>query len=309
MSTKQQKNLLKRDHFDTEQVSSDRDYDSSSSSSEFESTSSGENSTNDFDHYSSKNKKGSTTKKSTQKKRLSIEHKKDTKADTGSDSNALPKALKKPEKNSVTESKEEKELDDLITQLTYTRNLAIKDIIPTPKQQKEGPISGQASPRSFDWQLPPHFDSSRPPPMGVLPQQCYRCGGLGHTMNMCTLLQELVQQGAVYRDERGRYFLKNRTPILRTTPNEPLISAVKWAMTLQSYFIAVDEAPEAYLSIESVYATRHMGHIQHPLDYGYEEDFEEEYIDLETEFQRTYPVVALPEKSITHARRKHMDGI
>lgn len=182
-------NLLRRDRFDTERIASDRDDDSESEPSDSDSDSSSSSddehaSRHDKHHHQKRKRSGSRHRRdSWTRKRVTFERK-GAEPPSESDSDAPPRSMRKSSDKKSAEKKpqekkkkkEDKELDDLIGQLSkmsvhderyaatyfkaFTKNPAIKDIIPTPKEQLERQQSRTfPRSRSFDRQPPPHIGS------------------------------------------------------------------------------------------------------------------------------------------------------
>ena len=78
---------------------------------------------------------------------------------------------------------------------------------------------------------------------------CFGCGKKGHSMNVCSTINELINKGTITRDASGRIVMKNGNRIIRMN-GEPFITAIERQLGMESHFVGipVDVAYTNYLS-------------------------------------------------------------
>ena len=125
-------------------------------------------------------------------------------------------------------------------------------------------------------------------------------------MNACTQLQEYLTQGAILRDQRGKFIMRNGAPILRNTFDEPLINAIQRQLVPKANYIPVYSSEREELG--GVYAAHRKQRRTHSSQWHYQEDTEDEAEDSKDYFHRTYPATR-HEKSTTQAHKEKFDGV
>ena len=78
---------------------------------------------------------------------------------------------------------------------------------------------------------------------------CFGCGKKGHSMNVCSTINELINKGTITRDASGRIVMKNGNRMIRMN-GEPFITAIERQLGMESHFVGipVDVAYTNYLS-------------------------------------------------------------
>ena len=319
--------FLRRDRFDTERLPLEIDDDSFSESEESDSDTSDDSSDSEEESHKKSHRKHSRShahKKRTTKKRVKFESK-NSEDTTDSDSDSPPKMFRHRAKKPVDQrSKADKELDDLVEQLSklsvddsryatiyfkaFTRSPAIRAIFPSPRDKDLRDRQQARQPRNYPREQPPHFrgDAPRPPPFrgdgprgpaGYDIRRCFGCGEGGHHMAQCPPLQDFINKGIIMRDQRGRYVFSNGTYVARM-PDETLVSAIKRALAPQSNFIPIFDTASSYPTRE-VYSARRKS--------LWEDESEDESDEDDWQGQVYGPDRQL--RSTTQARKEKFDGV
>jgi hypothetical protein len=147
------------------------------------------------------------------------------------------KADEPPTAAAAERRKEDKEMDDLVKQLTslnlddpkyalaYFKAASRSELVRTtfsPPQTKNAPPSAPAVPSytsrlnaapapMLDREAPPHFAAQGPRP----PMTCFGCGRTGHGLRFCSEMLKLVDEGILIKNIEGQYTYRDGSRIVR----------------------------------------------------------------------------------------------
>lgn len=229
----------------------------------------------------------------------------------------------KPKQEASSQAAHEDEFEQLIKQLNnmllkdptyalvyykaYRLDPIIKELVPTPNEQRRStpppmpPPRSPAPPRTFQCEPPPHQALA---PVFMRDRVCFGCKQLGHGMNFCLTLRNMMSKGTIVRNAAGRYTLPDGSPIPRTM-DDSLTQALQRLSGSQSNFITAADIEETELELEyysdsssdDVYAVHQMPKTVLYL-YGW-------YDDEEKTAPYIYPVETRPRNAAENRRGKY----